>query len=74
MKGLLLNRAEWRVAVLSFLIKIALFWLAELVICELDYGRMICRLVARGFWPCLFSFALMDVFVIPRLRRWWQQR
>ena len=33
MKGLLLNRAEWRAAVLSFLIKIALFWLAELEIC-----------------------------------------
>ena len=68
MKGLLLNRTEWRIAVMSFLIKIALFWLAELVICELDHGR----LVARGFWPCLFSFALMDVLVIPQLRRWWQ--
>ena len=73
MKGLLLNRAEWRVAVLSFLIKIALFWLAELVICQLDHDRMVCRLVARGFWPCFFSFALMDVLVIPRLRRWFNR-
>ena len=68
MKGLLLSRAEWRFAVLSFLVKITLFWLAELEVCALDQDRMICQFIARGFWPCVFSFALMDGLAIPQLR------
>ena len=68
MKGLLLSRAEWRFAVLSFLVKITLFWLSELVVCALDQDRMIGQFIARGFWPSVFSFALMDGLAIPQLR------
>ena len=70
MKGLLLTRAEGRTAVLSFLIKIGLFWLAELVVCQLDQDRIVCRWVGRGFLPCSISFVVMDFVVLPRVRRW----
>lgn len=73
MKGLLLSRAEWRFAGLSFLVKITLFWLAELVVCALDQDRMIGQFIARGFWPCVFSFALMNGLVISQLRHWLQR-
>jgi len=50
-------------------IKIALYWLAELVICRIDQSRLICSVIAKGFWPCLATFACMDFLVLPQLRR-----
>ena len=50
-------------------IKIALYWLAELVICRIDQSRLICSVIAKGFWPCLATFAGMDFLVLPQLRR-----
>ena len=69
LSAFLLNRSELRFAGVSFTVKVILFWLAELVICQLDGGRGICRVVARGFVPCLVSFAVMDLLVVTRLRR-----
>ena len=46
-----------------------MFWLSELVICKLDQERVICDVVGRGFIPCLITFAVMDLLVIPRIRR-----
>ena len=59
------NQHAWR----NFLIKIAIYWVAELVICRLDGSRFICSLIAKGFWPCLATFALMDFLVLPKLRQ-----
>ena len=64
-----LSRTEVRFACTSFVIQLALFWFAELVICELDSNRSICHLIGRGFLPCLISFAVMDIVVVPHLRR-----
>ena len=64
-----LSASEWRFAAISFATKVALFWLSELVICELDHDRVICDVVGKGFIPCLFTFAAMDLLVIPRIRR-----
>ena len=50
-------------------IKVALYWLAELVICRIDHSRLICSVIAKGFWPCLATFACMDFLVLPQLRR-----
>ena len=58
-------RRSWR----NFLIKIAIYWIAELVICRIDGSRFICSLIAKGFWPCLATFALMDFLVLPKLRQ-----
>ena len=51
-----------------FAIKIAIYWLAKLVICQIDDSRLICSVIAKGFGPCVASFALMDFLVIPWLR------
>lgn len=69
LKSLRLSPHEQRVALIGFLAKVALFWIAELLICQLDGERSICRLVSRGFVPCLISFAVMDALVLPHLRR-----
>ena len=53
----------------SFLIKIAIYWFAELVICQIDGSRLICQLIGKGFLPCLVSFAIMDFIVVPWLRK-----
>ena len=52
-----------------FAIKIAIYWLAELVICQQDSSRLICSLIAKGFWPCVATFAFMDFLAIPQLRK-----
>ena len=46
-----------------------MFWLSELVICQMDRERVICDVVGRGFIPCLITFAAMDLLVIPRIRQ-----
>lgn len=51
-----------------FAIKIAIYWLARLVICEIDTSRWICGVIAKGFVPCLATFAVMDFLVIPLVR------
>ena len=56
---------SWR----SFAIKIGLFWIAKLWICEVGVTRPICHVVERGFLPCLLTFAVMDFLVLPWLRR-----
>jgi len=64
-----LSDSESRFATNSFGVKVALFWLFELLICNLDRERAFCAVVGKGFVPCLLSFALMDLLVIPRVRR-----
>ena len=51
------------------MIKIAIYWLAELVIYKINHSRFICSVIAKGFWPCLATFALMDFLVLPKLRQ-----
>ncbi len=68
-KVLGLNAKEASFAVRSFIAKVVLFWLAELLICKLDQERVICTVVGKGFFPCLLSFAVMDVLIIPKIRR-----
>ena len=62
-----LSAAERRFALTSFAVKVAIFWIAQLVVCVLDPRRLVCGVVERGFLPCLISFAVMDFVVIPRL-------
>jgi hypothetical protein len=64
-----LSDSEARFAAKSFIAKTGLFWLFELLICNLDQERAICAVVRKGFVPCLLSFAVMDLVVIPRVRR-----
>ena len=68
-----LSAAEKRFALTSFVVKVAIFWIAHLVVCELDPRRLVCGVVERGFLPCLISFAVMDFVVIPQLRRRWER-
>ena len=70
--GLLrLSAVEWRFALTSFVIKVVIFWVAQLVVCELDPKRLVCGFVEKGFLPCLITYAVMDFLVIPPLRRRW---
>ena len=64
-----LSNSEARFAARSFGVKVVLFWLFELLICNLDHERVFCDVVGKGFVPCLLSFAVMDLVLIPRLRR-----
>ena len=64
-----LSASEWRFALTSFAAKVGLFWLSELVICQWDQERWVCNVVEKGFIPCLITFALMDLLVIPPIRR-----
>jgi len=68
-----LSAAEKHFALTSFVVKVAIFWIAQLVVCELDPRRLVCGVVERGFLPCLISFAVMDFVVIPQLRRRWER-
>ena len=52
----------------SFLIKIGIYWIAELFVCQLDGSRLICKLISKGFLPCVVSFAIMDFMVLPQIR------
>ena len=64
-----LSASEWRFALTSFAAKVGLFWLSELVICQWDQERWVCNVVGKDFIPCLITFALMDLLVIPQIRR-----
>ena len=68
-----LSAAEKRFALTSFAVKVAIFWVAQLVACVLDPRRLVCGVVEKGFMPCLISFAVMDFLVIPQLRRRWDR-
>jgi hypothetical protein len=68
-----LSASEWRFALRSFTAKVVLFWLSELVICQWDQERWVCNVVRKGFIPCLITFALMDLLVIPQIRRRWNR-
>ena len=68
-----LSAAERRFALTSFAVKVAIFWAAQLVVCQLDPLRLVCGVVEKGFLPCLISFAVMDFVVIPHLRRRWDR-
>ena len=46
---------EWRFALTSFAIKVVIFWVAQLVVCELDPKRLVCGFVEKGFLPCLIT-------------------
>ncbi len=63
------HQASFSSSLKSFLIKVAIYWFAELVICQIDGSRLICKFIGKGFLPCLVSFALMDFIVLPWLRR-----
>ena len=52
----------------SFLIKIGIYWISELFVCQLDGSRLICKLISKGFLPCVVSFAIMDFMVLPQIR------
>lgn len=64
-----MTRSDLYKAFRMFAIKIAIYWVAKLVICELDSSRLICSVIAKGFVPCLATFAVMDFVVIPQLRK-----
>ena len=66
-----LSAAGRRFALTSFAVKVAIFWIAQLVVCVLDPRQLGCGVVEKGFVPCLISFAVMDSLVIPQLRRRW---
>lgn len=51
----------------SFLIKIAINWFAELVVCQLDGSRLICKFIGKGFLPCVVSFAIMNFVVLTQI-------
>ena len=68
-----LSASEWRFALTSFAVKVALFWPLELVLCEWAPERQICHLAGKGFLPCLITYAVMDFLVIPPLRRHWDR-
>ena len=68
-----LSSAERRFALTSFAVKVAIFWLAQLVVSVLDPRRLVCGVMEKGFLPCLISFGVMDFLVIPRLRRRWDR-
>ena len=69
-----MTRADLQKACGLFAIKIAIYWIAKLVICQLDPSRLICSVIAKGFVPCLATFALMDFAVIPQLRAYLRRR
>ena len=64
-----MNRDDLIKGCRMFAIKIAIYWLAELVICQINGSRPICAVIAKGFWPCLATFAFMDFLAIPQLRK-----
>ena len=64
-----LSASEWRFALRSFAVKVALFWLLELAFSKWSPERQICHLVVEGFLPCLMTYAVMDFLVITPLRR-----
>ena len=66
-----LTAAGRLLALTSFAVKAAIFWIAQLVVCVLDPRRLVCGFVEKGFLPCLISFAVMDFLLIPQLRRRW---
>ena len=66
-KAQCLDADETSFAVRSFTSKVVLFWMGELLICKLDQERVICAVVRKGFFPCLLSFAVMDVLIIPQI-------
>ena len=68
-----LSAAERRFALTSFAVKVAIFWAAQLLVCQLDPSRLVCGVVEKGSLPCLISFAVMDFVVIPHLRRRWER-
>ena len=43
-----LSASEWRFALTSFAVKVALFWLLELAFCKWAPERQICHLVEKG--------------------------
>ena len=69
-----MTRADLQKACGLFAIKIAIYWIAKLVICQLDPSRLICSVIAKGFVPCLATFALTDFVVIPQLRAYLRRR
>ena len=68
-----LSAAERHFALTSFAIKVAIFWIAQLVVCVLDPRLLVCGFVEKGFLPCIISFAVMGFLVIPQLRRRWDR-
>ena len=62
------QRAALLMSLKSFLIKISIYWFAELVVCQLDGSRLICKFIGKGFLPCVVSFAIMDFIVLPQIR------
>ena len=69
MRIFFLTSSELRFAIKGFALMVILFFVIEFLICQLDDSRAACRLVERGLFPSLAVFAVMDLLVIPRLRR-----
>ena len=62
------HRAALLLSFKGFLIKIAIYWFAELIVCQLDGSRLICKIIGKGFLPCVVSFAIMDFIILPQIR------
>jgi len=62
------HRAALLLSFKGFLIKIAIYWFAELIVCQLDGSRLICKFIGKGFLPCVVSFAIMDFIILPQIR------
>ena len=46
----------------SFLIKIAIYWFAKLVICQIDGSRLICKLIGKGYDVLLALRSWISIF------------
>jgi len=68
------QRADLLLSFKSFLIKIAIYWFAELIVCQLDGSRLICKFIGKGFLPCVVSFVIMDFIVLPQIRNFLKHR
>ena len=68
-ENIFLTSSELGFALKGFALKVILFFVIEFLVCQLDDSRAACRLVERGLSPSLAVFAVMDLLVIPRLRR-----
>ncbi|QNJ25403.1 putative membrane protein [Synechococcus sp. SYN20] len=60
------QRAALLLAVKIFLIKIAIYWFAELVVCQLDGSRLICKFIGKGFLLVLLALRLWTLLFYPR--------
>ena len=64
-----LTSSELRFALKGFVLKVILFFVIEFLVCQFDDSCAACLLVERGFVPFFAVYAVLDLLVIPWLRR-----